>query len=81
VIGLRWVAGSRSDALILHVEAFGGSEVLIGSISPHFFSDIYMDLLGNGLSKSISKRLYQHVVVVITLVVIFLAELILLETR
>ena len=57
MIGLRRIAGSRSDALILHVKALGWGKLFVWRVSPQLLSYEYVEILREGFSQTIGKRL------------------------
>jgi hypothetical protein len=80
MVWLRWVAWSWSDSLIFDGKALLYGQLLIGRVSPDFLSDFLMQLLREGFGKSIGQSLYHHVVVIITIVNVWLANSFLVET-
>ena len=79
MVRLGWVARSWPDALILHVEALGRSQILVRSIAPELLAHLYVEELRECLSQPVSQSLDHDVVVVVTIGKVLLAKLFLPE--
>jgi hypothetical protein len=80
MIRLRWISWSWSNTLVLNIEALGHGNILIWRVAPCVLSDFLMQLLREGLGKSISESLDQHVIVVIAIIDVLLAHFFLFES-
>ena len=80
MIWLRWISWSWSDTLVFDSKAFLHWDIFIGRVSPDFLTNFLMQLLRKGFSKSISQCLYHHIVVIITLINVWLANSFLVES-
>ena len=68
MVRLRRVSWGWSNALVLDVQALRYFEILVWAVAPNFLSDFEMELLRECFGKSVSERLYEHIVVVIIVI-------------
>lgn len=80
VIRLSRISSCWSNTLIFNGMTLSYGQLFIRAVTPNFFSDLAMNLFSECLSKSIGESFNQHVIVIITLLNILLAELLLFET-
>mmetsp|Transcript_8971 Transcript_8971/g.24160 ORF Transcript_8971/g.24160 Transcript_8971/m.24160 type:complete len:407 (-) Transcript_8971:3069-4289(-) len=81
MVWLRWVAGRRTDALVLDLEQIIDVELLVLGISPNILANNLMEFLGKCLGEAIRDCLCHDVVVIIASGLVLLGQLFHAEGR